>query len=426
MAQSGGRLDNAVDKHVMKRILMIAYHFPPIRVSSGIQRTLKFVQYLQNHDWQALVLSIDPRTYEKVSDDQMHEIPENTVVKRVWACDTAKHLSIAGRYFNFMALPDRWVSWCIGGTFSGLRLIRQYRPQILWSTYPIASAHLLGLILHRLSGLPWVADFRDPMSEQNYPSDPSRRRAYRWIERHVLHHCTRAVFTTPGAIRMYSERYPDIPLEHWVLIPNGYDEENFQRAEQKCSEKPAAHPLILLHSGVLYPTERDPSQFLRALANLKQRGLIQAEHVKIILRATGHDNLHAQSIAALDLQDLIELAPGIAYEDALAEMLSVDGLLIFQAANCNHQIPAKLYEYLRARKPILGLTDPQGDTAQVLLEAGFRHIAPLDNAIEIEQQLLAFIDGIRQNSIACASDAEIQRHSRQSRSEQMAHLLADL
>ena len=76
----------------MKRILMIAYHFPPLAGSSGIQRTLRFVQHLPSLGWQPLVLSADPRAYEKTSDDLMADVPPSTVVRRAFALDTARHL----------------------------------------------------------------------------------------------------------------------------------------------------------------------------------------------------------------------------------------------------------------------------------------------------------------------------------------------
>ena len=93
----------------MKRLLMIAYHFPPLAGSSGIQLTLKFVQHLPKFGWEPLVLSADPRAYERTSDDLMAEIPDSIVVRRAFALDTARHLSIAGRYIAAMARPDRWV-----------------------------------------------------------------------------------------------------------------------------------------------------------------------------------------------------------------------------------------------------------------------------------------------------------------------------
>lgn len=414
----------------MNNILMIAYHFPPVRVSSGIQRTLKFASYLLEHGWKAQVLTVTPNAYERVSDDQMQEIPPEIAVKRAFALDTARQLSVNGRYLRWLALPDRWVSWCIPGTIGGLRLIHQYRPKIIWSTYPIATAHLLGLILHRISRIPWVADFRDSMTEDDYPTDPTQRKIYRWIERQTVMHCQRAVFTTPGAIRMYAERYPDIPKSRWVLIANGYDEENFARAErseayvQALADK--GEQIVLLHSGILYPSERDPSQFFAALAKLKRTGKIRQGQFKVILRATGHDDLHSRFIAQKELQDIVFLEPSVAYETALAEMLTVDGLLVFQASNCNHQIPAKIYEYLRARRPILALTDPEGDTAKVLSDAGLSSIAPLDSENAIENLISEFIDNIHNHRHAIAADKVISGHSRQTRTKQLADVLSEL
>ncbi len=414
----------------MNNILMIAYHFPPIRVSSGIQRTLKFAHYLLDHGWTAQVLSVNPRVYERISEDQIHEIPSEVFVKRAFALDTAKHLSINGHYLGWMALPDKWVSWCLGGVWSGLLLINQYRPKVIWSTYPIATAHLLGLILHRITGIPWIADFRDSMTEESYPRNYTKRKVYLWIERQTIKHCFKAVFTTPGAIRMYAERYPDIPLSRWALVPNGYDEENFSNAESSEAYAKAlagkSDEIVLLHSGVLYPSERDPTKFFMALAELKQSGIIVAGHFKVILRATGHDSLHKQAIEQFGLEEIVFLEPNVAYETALAEMLVVDGLLVFQAANCNHQIPAKIYEYLRAKRPILALTDPVGDTANVLREAGVSAIAPLDNQIAIVELMIDFINRIKQHQTVKISDDTIAGHSRQARTKLLANLLAEV
>ncbi len=415
----------------MKNILMIAYHFPPIKVSSGIQRTLKFSRYLLDHHWRALVLTVHPRAYPLVNDDQIKEIPDHVIIKRAFALDASKHLSFKGRYIAWMALPDRWSSWCIGGLCPGLALIRKHRPKIIFSTYPIASAHLLGLLLHRLTNIPWIADFRDSMTEENYPTNPVQRKLYQWIERQTVQHCTRAVFTTPGAIKMYRERYPTVSPSKWTLIANGYDEENFARAEQstqlealKQAKKPGQ--LTLLHSGVLYPSERDPSQFFQALAEMQQTGKISPDNVKVVLRATGHDALYTPVLSNYSLQDIVYLEPSIPYEAALTEMLTVDGLLIFQGANCNHQIPAKIYEYLRAKRPILAFTDPEGDTAMVLREADLPAIVPLDNKEAIITALTVFLGQLKNQQAPIASTAAISLHSRQARTQLLAQLCDDV
>lgn len=414
----------------MNNILMIAYHFPPVRVSSGIQRTLKFTQYLLDFGWKAQVLTISPRAYERVSNDQMQEIPPQVIVKRAFAFDTAKHLSINGRYLGWMALPDRWVSWCFAGVISGLKLIYQHQPAVIWSTYPIASAHLLALVLQRVTGKPWIADFRDSMTEECYPTNPSQWRVYRWIEKQTVNSCNAAVFTTPGAVRMYAERYPEIPASRWVLIPNGYDEENFARAEsserfnQALAKK--SKQKVLLHSGILYPSERDPTHFFMALAELKRRHVIKPELFKVILRATAHDDLHQKAIEQFGLEELVFIEPSVDYESALTEMLVVDGLLIFQASNCNHQVPAKIYEYFRAKRPILALTDPKGDTAGVLTDAGISTIAPLDNVNTIIELMSSFVSKDFDLKSSVPTDAVIAKYSRQAATKLLANLLDDL
>ena len=112
MTESGERL---------KRVLMVAYHFPPLAGSSGIQRTLRFLQHLPSLGWQALVLSASPLAYEKTSDDLLADVPAGTVVRRAFALDTARQLQVAGRYMGWMARPDRWMSWRFDGVRQGLR-----------------------------------------------------------------------------------------------------------------------------------------------------------------------------------------------------------------------------------------------------------------------------------------------------------------
>ncbi|HJR70339.1 MAG TPA: glycosyltransferase, partial [Gammaproteobacteria bacterium] len=144
---------------------MIAFHFPPASISSGIQRTLKFSTYLPEFGWKPNVLTVHPRAYESTGSDQMGDIPQDLVVRRAFSLNAARHMTLAGRYPLFLALPDRWSSWWLGGIVSGLKMIREQRPDVLWSTYPIATAHLIALTLHRLTSIPWVADCRDSMTE---------------------------------------------------------------------------------------------------------------------------------------------------------------------------------------------------------------------------------------------------------------------
>ena len=410
----------------MKRILMIAYHFPPLAGSSGIQRTLRFVQHLPSMGWQPLVLSAQPRAYEQTSDDLLADVPTETVVRRAFALDTARHLQVAGCYVGWMARPDRWISWKFDAIRQGLKLIDEFKPDIIWSTYPIATAHVIASALHRKTGIPWIADFRDPMAQEGYPADPLTWQRYSEIEADAAAQARFCVFTTPSAARMYQQRYP-AAASRMVVLENGYDEESFASVmpppHRACGSDTGSAPLLMLHSGIVYPSERDPTQLFEALGRLKAQGALMPDDLRIRFRASVHDDLLRNLAQTHGAQDFIELCPAIPYRDALAEMMAVDALLVMQASNCNAQIPAKIYEYLRAGKPILGLTDPEGDTAGVLRGAGLSDIARLDSVDEIAQVLPAMVCEWRQGKRVLPKTLAVQQSSRRGRSQTLVTLL---
>ena len=307
-------------------------------------------------------------------------------------------------------------------------MIRRYKPAVIMSTYPIATAHLIGLTLHHLSGLPWIADCRDSMTEPGYPRDPATWRIHRRLEKAVIKHSTRAIFTTPGTLEMYSARYPGYPSDRWAVIENGFDEENFVDAETDFTPRPlgVTGQKVLIHSGILYPEERDPKPFFSALSSLKKSGEITTANLKVVLRASGSDDLYRTMLSEFDITDIVQLAPTIVYRDALREMLSADGLLLFQASMCNHQIPAKLYEYFRAGKPILALTDPIGNTAGALRAANATAIVNITEAAEIANGLRVFLRGLADGSVQGVLRKTANLHSRRSRTGQLAAIFDDI
>ena len=90
--------------------------------TSGIQRALRFSQYLPEFGWEPIVLTARPCAYERTSDDQVADIPSHIHVERAFALDAARHLSVFGAYPRLLADPDRWMSWWLGGVPSGMRL----------------------------------------------------------------------------------------------------------------------------------------------------------------------------------------------------------------------------------------------------------------------------------------------------------------
>ncbi|MGH6802695.1 MAG: glycosyltransferase, partial [Methyloceanibacter sp.] len=325
----------------------------------------------------------------------------------------------------FLARPDRWVSWKWGGVLAGLRLIRKHRPAAIWSTYPIATAHLLAAELHRRSGLPWIADFRDPMAQDGYPADPRIWQSFKDIEEEAIRNAARCIFVTRSAARMYQKRYADIDPARVILIENGYDEESFAAAETSARRHRPLRPgsITLVHSGVVYPSERDPTHFFAALQSLKQQGLGKGGDLKVRFRAAVHEQFLNGLAVSYGVEDIVEVAPVLRYQEALEEMLRADGLIVMQSSNCNEQIPAKVYEYFRAGRPVLGLTDPSGDTADLLKRAGVRTIARLESATEIEDALMRFLAHIRAGTSERPDPARVASASRRSRSRELASVL---
>jgi len=412
----------------MKRLLMIAYHFPPLAGSSGIQRTISFARHLPSFGWEPLILTAHPRAYERVSHDQLGDLPPRTIVERAFALDSSRHLAVMGRYPGFAARPDRWVSWWLGAVPRGLAMIKTHRPDAIWSTYPIATAHLIGRTLQRASGLPWVADFRDPMAQDGYPADPRVWRSFKRIEESAVRHASFCVFAAPGAARLYRERYGDAAGAHLEVIENGYDEESFAPCDNALAEKGPLLPgtFTLVHSGIVYPSERDPTQLFRALRQMLDSGTLKPGELRLRLRAPAHEGLLRKLLEEIRVGEIVEIAPPLPYRQALEEMLRADGLLVLQASNCNDQIPAKAYEYLRCRRPILALTDPAGDTAGLLRGAGSRSIARLDSMEDIAGGLRRFLDSAKRSDAASPTEAFVAGASRLHRTQELAELLARL
>ena len=407
-----------------RRVLMIAYHYPPVGVSSGVQRTLAFSRYLLDLGWEPIVLTISPCAYERTDEGQLQDIPEGVVVERALGLDVARHFALAGRYFDWMALPDRWNSWWVAAVISGRRLIKEFQPDVIWSTYPIATAHCIASSLSRMYGLPWVADFRDSMVDDVYPAPGIRRKIFKRLESRTLRQASAAVFTTPGTLEMYQARYPDVETEKLKVIQNGYDESVFSglRPSVADPESKRSRPRVLVHSGLLYSSERDPSCFFQAISILSARGDISPDTLRIVLRASGEEARHQSMIDELGIDGIVKLEPPVSYRDALLEMMNADGLLLFQAENCDHQIPAKLYEYLRARKPVFSMLGLQGDTAGLLRACGDFAVVSLGSVDEIVAGFSRFLASLDAGLLPIQDEKVVKSHSRQARTRELVEV----
>ena len=182
----------------------------------------------------------------------------------------------------------------------------------------------------------------------------------------------------------------------------------------------------MLHSGVVYPSERDPTQFFQALRRMLEAGSLRPGELRVRLRASANEAVLAPLVEKYRLADVVELAPPLSYRDALSEMRRADCLLVLQASNCNAQVPAKLYQYLRCRRPIIGLTDHAGDTAGVLRRAGLADIARLDSVDEIATLLRRFLDQVQGGAVVLPDANFVGESSRFHRTGELVALLEQL
>ena len=160
-----------------------------------------------------------------------------------------------------------------------------------------------------------------------------------------------------------------------------------------------------------------------ALAQLRDKGAIHAGNLRVVLRASGNEGEYGKMLGALALTDFVELAPPVPYRAALQEMLEADGLLLFQGSMCNHQIPAKLYEYFRAGRPLFTVADPVGNTADAAQAAGADAVADIRDAADIALRLESFLEGLRRGAVRGVAPEMAAKNSRKARTAELAALL---
>lgn len=145
-----------------------------------------------------------------------------------------------------------------------------------------------------------------------------------------------------------------------------------------------------------------------------------------MFRASGHEDYLQHKAEQAGIADLVTLSPPVNYRDALQEMLDADGLLLLQAKNCNDQIPAKAYEYLYCRRPILALTDPAGDTGSLLEEHGVTAVGALEDGAITEATLRSFLESLRQDTATMAGEGSVHSLSRRARTCELACILDEV
>lgn len=407
-----------------KHLLLIPFHFPPIQGSTGALRSLGFARWLPESDWQVTVLTAQVRAYPAVEEDNAQLLGRDMNVVRAFALDARRHLSIGGRYLQVSALPDRWATWIFGAILAGLKIIKQSRPDVLYTTYPIPSSHMIGWILHRITGIPWIAEYRDPMVEDGYPADPLQYSLRSWLEKKTFRFASRIVVVTPSARDFYIARAKR--GESFVVeIPNGIND-SMSEGSVAVKSSPENGIITVLHSGILYSAERDPSAMFKAIQMLKEQNRLNAGTVRFVFRGAGNEDFYRHQVSKVGIEDLVEFREQVPYHIAHEEMRGASALLLIQGSACNRQIPAKVYEYLALRKPLMCLADPAGDTGKLIKELGLGASAPLENVESVRAYIGEFLLAVERGRAPLVDEPVLLKLSRRFRAKQLSSLLNDV
>jgi glycosyltransferase involved in cell wall biosynthesis len=334
-----------------RRVLVLAYFFPPLG-GAGVQRSLKFVRYLPGHGWQPTVITTRSRAYPAHDESLLDEVPAGVRVVRVREIRLLPRVAVVLHQLRLKPLywiaswPDEAGTWAVGALLAAWREARRSAPAAIFSTSAPFSAHLAALALHRLTGIPWVADFRDEWAENPaVGAQPAwRRRLNRACERAITRHASCVVvaadaYSIDGAPRDGARR---------TTITNGVDPADLDGA---VAVRLGAGRFRISHVGTLYGPQ-DLAEVTAALTRLVNSGAMDPREV--VLRVVG--NVWLRDLAGAVPVEL-EQTGYVEHPRALGEMRAADVLLLYVDPE-SRATAGKLFEYLASERPILCVTRP--------------------------------------------------------------------
>jgi glycosyltransferase involved in cell wall biosynthesis len=371
-----------------RTVLLVAYYFPPAG-GPGVQRVLKFAKYLPDFGWRPAVLTVRENAEYPVRDPSLlADVPEGIRVERTaitefyrfyrGATRTATpldgtprspHEGLPARILRAVRagvfIPDGRVGWIPHALGPGLRLARSVGARAILSSGPPFTANLIGGLLHRRSGLPWVQDFRDPWTRAPfYPKRPAPARILdERLERWTIHHAARTLAVNRGMIEDFRARYPEVPPERLVTLPNGFDEADFEGIERSRPRK-----LTFVHTGTMY-LARDPRGLREAMSALCVEEDGFADGVELLLAGRVDAEL-VELFRAPPLDRIVRFQGYVEHRESLRLLRSAHYCLLFvgEEPQVRGMLTGKLFEYLGSGTPILAIAPVVGEAAAVIRE----------------------------------------------------------
>ncbi len=441
-----------------RNVLVIAYYFPPLG-GGGVQRTTKFVRYLSEFGWHPVVLSVKNPAYGAYDTALLSDIPADVPIYRAYALqptalyfrqkraavltsDQAPHSSgvaatlkravrVVGRgVFAFTLFPDDKIGWVPFAIREASAILEKHPIDLIYSTSAPYSAHIIADRVARAARLPWVADFRDPfVGYETIPApSPLHRRARQRLERHWVTAAKRVISVTPIMTRDFARRYPDIAAEKWRTILNGYDHKDFEDVPPY----EAADTFDIRYVGTLHRSvSPDPTPLLHALHDV----LSQDPGARQVLRLSFTGQIDAtmlqllqQAVARWNLGDIVSVHPPVTHDDAIRLMTTATVLLAMLDTKSGTElaIPAKCFEYLPAKRPILALSASRGITYDLLHTMDGMHFIDPDDWQQINAQINTWLAQWRLGTLPAPQNVGHQQFSRRQAAAQLADIFQEV
>jgi glycosyltransferase involved in cell wall biosynthesis len=266
-------------------------------------------------------------------------------------------------YRALRQFPDKRNGWFGQALSGGRSLMPKWRPDLMIASSPPCTALLVAARLSKEFGIPWVAELRDPWANNPYNDEPGWRLwCDRFLERRTLRSCAAVVTVSPVVGDEMRQRY----AKPTATFFNGYSEEDVVATPPR----PPSDVLSIVYTGTIYVGLRDPSALFEAISLLRER----RNRVKVVFYGPSEHEIRPAA-EHFGVWDRVSVLPSVAYRQALEHQAAADVLLLLQRNHVTDKgnVPAKFFEYLGARRPILMLGYEPGIIATMIRErkAGF-------------------------------------------------------